>query len=174
MEPEHERECEHGKEERSAISHRIGMRKEGKDLGNLLEEFNPQNCCQFSIFRLHSKRTRKRETPTPLCRLLCLLHTSNSLMRLSTRGLHFLDATVCNFTHWQARYRVHRLHTDECPLFCPAFPSSAAAQDRQNEADLLAAADCWPTGIRICSHFGLPLSVSFVISRQLLTSGLNA
>lgn len=174
IEPEHERECEHGKEERSPICHSIGMRKEGSNwvicLKNSIPRIAVNSSCSQSLVFIPHRQERKRLPPLSAC----LLHTSNSLMRLSTRGLHFLDATECNFTHWQARYRVHRPHTDECPLFCPAFPSSAAAQDCQNEADLLAAAVCWPTGIRICSHFGLHLSVSFVISRQLLTSGLDA
>lgn len=44
MEPEHERErereFEHGKEERSRISHSIGMRKERKVVVNFPEEFD--------------------------------------------------------------------------------------------------------------------------------------
>lgn len=131
METEHEREREreHGKEERNPISHCIGMRKEGKSWANLLEELDPPELLSIplslnlsSSFQAPGQTRKRRRLPFLSLSRLCLLHTSNSLTRLSTRGPHFLDATICNFTHWQARYRVRRHHTDEYLFVLPGFP----------------------------------------------------
>lgn len=64
MEPEHERICEHGKEERSAISPRIGMRKEGKTLAICLKNSIPRTAvnssCSQSPVLIPNRQERER------------------------------------------------------------------------------------------------------------------
>lgn len=152
--PEQEREVNMGKREEVQKPHQpLNRNEEGrKDQANFLEEFRSPELLSISTVLnfLSSFQRDKKQRKTRISLLPSLP------LALPTRGPHFLDVTICNCTHSQARYRVHRRHTDECRLFCPAFPSFAAVQVCQKEADLLAAADCWPAGIRICSHFGHP------------------
>lgn len=143
-----------GNRKESPITHCIGMRKEGwKGLDSSLEAFGPQNCPSTlpvlnlpSPFQAGSSRER-------LCRL-CLVHTSNSLRILSTRGLHFLDATTCKHIGRPVIASTIAILTN---AFCFARPSPplrlpTTARTRPICLPLLIAG---PAGTRICSHFGL-------------------
>lgn len=109
LEPEHEHED--GKEARSRINHCIGMRKEEKDLGTLLEEFDPQNCCVSLHFsNIPSAFQTDKKESLLLCRT-SLSHTSLFADEIINTWAAFSGRDHMQTPHiGKARYRVRRHH----------------------------------------------------------------